>query len=309
MKMNQLLENTLLIALSLAAFSAGANGQEKGQDSTGLKIKVMTYNIKFASPKFEPSWAVRRDWQVDMVNKYQPDIIGTQEGLKGQIDFLMDELPEYVIVGEGRKGSDADEHMAIFFRRDKFRLREMGTFQLSGTPDVLGSGPEVNPRIVTWARLALITRPEEGKVSPYSEDYRGHWDDSQEFYVFNTHFFTRKSGYDMAKVNSAKLIMERIYAFDRFGEWTKDRPVFLLGDFNAQPGGDVHRTFVGDGVSDSPFLLKDSAQPGQGIDWILYKGNVKALNYEKVEYNVDGEYPSDHKPVVVDFQLIDRKAK
>jgi len=28
-----------------------------------------------------------------------------------------------------------------------------------------------------------------------------------------------------------------------------------------------------------------------------------------VEYNVDGEYPSDHKPVVVDFQLIDRKAK
>jgi len=114
---------------------------------------------------------------------------------------------------------------------------------------------------------------------------------------------------DLGCYGQAKIQTPNIDAFDRFGEWTKDRPVFLLGDFNVQPGGDVHRTFVGDGVSDSPFLLKDSAQPGQGIDWILYKGNVKALNYEKVEYNVDGEYPSDHKPVVVDFQLIDRKAK
>jgi len=240
-----------------------------------------------------------------MIKDYAPDIIGTQEGLKGQIDFLMDELTDYVVVGEGRKGGDADEHMAIFFRRDKFRLREMGTFQLSETPEVLGSGPGVNPRIVTWARLAFINRPTDGEESSYPENYRGHWSDTQEFYVFNTHFFTRKSGYNLAKLNSAKLIMERINAFNRFGEWTKDRPVFLIGDFNARPGGDVHRIFVGNGELDNPLLLKDSAPPRQEIDWILYKGNVKALHYEKVDYNVNGVYPSDHKPIVVDFQLIE----
>ena len=27
-------------------------------------IKLMTYNLKFASPKFEPPWEVRRDMQV-----------------------------------------------------------------------------------------------------------------------------------------------------------------------------------------------------------------------------------------------------
>jgi len=269
-------------------------------------IKVMTYNLKFASPTFKPAWSVRREWQVALIKKYAPDIIGTQEGLKEQIDFLMDHLTDYVVIGEGRKGGDDDEHMAIFFRRDRFRLREMGTFQLSETPEVLGSGPEINPRIVTWARLAIINRPADGKTSPYPEDYRGHWEDSHEFYVFNTHFLTSSSGYDLAKLNSAKLIMERINAFNRFGEWTKERPVFLLGDFNARPGGEVYKTFVGDEKSDDPVLLKDSVKGGRGIDWILYKGNVDVFDYEKVDYNVDGVYPSDHKPVFVKFQILDK---
>jgi endonuclease/exonuclease/phosphatase (EEP) superfamily protein YafD len=100
--------------------------------------------------------------------------------------------------------------------------------------------------------------------------------------------------------------MERIHARNRFGEWTKDRPVFLMGDFNARPGGDVYRTFVGDGSSDDPVLLKDSFEGGRGIDWILYKGNVKVLYYENVDYNVDGAYPSDHKPIFVEFQILDK---
>ncbi len=273
--------------------------------SEGHTLTIMSYNLKFASPTFKPAWSVRRDWQVDLINHYGPDIIGTQEGLKEQIDFLMNKLTDYVVIGEGRKGGDDDEHMAIFFKRDKFRLREMGSFQLSETPEILGSGPEVNPRIVTWARLAFINHSADGETSPYPEDYRGHWENTQEFYVFNTHFFTSGSGYHLAKLNSAKLIMERINAFNRFGEWTKDRPVFLLGDFNSRPGSEVYRTFVGDGNSDNPDLLKDSIKGGRGIDWILYKGNVNILDYEQVDYNVNGVYPSDHKPIFVQFQFLE----
>ena len=279
--------------------------KNKVQGQEGKIISLMSYNLKYASPTFKPEWSVRRDWQVDLINKYGPDIIGTQEGLKDQIDFLMDNLTDYVVVGEGRKGGDDDEHMAIFFRRDKFRLREMGTFQLSETPEILGSGPEINPRIVTWARLAFINKPVDGKTSPYPMDYRGHWDNTQEFYIFNTHFFTSGSGYNLAKLNSAKLIMERINAFNRFGEWTKDRPVFLLGDFNSRPGSEVYKTFVGDGKSDSPLLLKDSIKGGRGIDWILYKGNVNVLHYQRVDYNVDGVYPSDHEPIFVKLKILD----
>jgi endonuclease/exonuclease/phosphatase (EEP) superfamily protein YafD len=45
---------------------------------------------------------------------------------------------------------------------------------------------------------------------------------------------------------------------------------------------------------------------GEGIDWILYKGNVKVLHHEKVDYNVDGVHPSDHKPIFVEFQILDK---
>ena len=294
---------TVIVVLLTSGAIVNAQG-DRDQGPGRPTIKVMTYNLKFASPTFKPAWSVRREWQVDLIKKYRPDIIGTQEGLKEQVDFLMDALTDYVVIGEGRKGGDDDEHMAIFFRRDRFRLREMGTFQLSETPEVLGSGPRVNPRIVTWARLAIINRPAEGQASPYPMDYRDHWENTQEFYVFNTHFFTRNR--DLAKLNSAKLIMERINAFNRFGEWTKERPVFLMGDFNARPGGDVYRTFVGEEGADDPRLLKDSIKGGRGIDWILYKGNVNVLHYEKVDYNVDGVYPSDHKPVLVEFQVRDK---
>lgn len=80
------------------------------QDSRekGKIVTLMAYNLKFANPMFKPSWEVRRDMQVDMIQQYSPDVIGTQKGLKGQIDYLMEQLPDYVVIGEGGKGGDAD---------------------------------------------------------------------------------------------------------------------------------------------------------------------------------------------------------
>ena len=275
-----------------------------GKNDPGVTLKMMTYNLKFASPSYKPSWEVRRDMQIDMIQKYDPDIIGTQEGLKEQIDYLADHLPEYVVIGEGRKGGDDDEHMAIFIRRDKFRLREMQSFQLSETPEIIGSGPEVNPRMVTWVRLALINRPAKGEESSYPQDYRGHWENTREFYVFNTHYFNGRKD-SLARLNASKLILKRINALNRFGSWTPERPVFLMGDFNCRPGSPPYNVLVGDKNSTDPDLLKNSFEDQNKIDWILYKGALKVLKYEVVDYNVNGAYPSDHKPIYVEFELPD----
>jgi endonuclease/exonuclease/phosphatase family metal-dependent hydrolase len=268
-------------------------------------IKLMTYNLKFASPDFKPSWEVRRDMQIDMIRKYAPDVIGTQEGLKEQIDYLADHLPEYVVVGEGRKGGDDDEHMSIFFRRDKFRLREMQSFQLSETPEIIGSGPSVNPRMVSWLRLAFVNRPKEGEKSTYPQDYRGHWENAKEFYVFNTHYFNGRID-TLARLNASKLILKKVSALNRFGSWTPERPVFLMGDFNCRPGSAPYKVLVGDKNSTDPDLLKNSFEDPAKIDWILYKGAVKVVNYEEVNYNVDGVYPSDHKPILVEVEILDK---
>jgi len=289
----------IFCSVFLNQFVSGQTIKNTGNQANTLKL--MTYNLKFASPSFKPSWKERRDMQIDLIRKYNPDIIGTQEGLKEQIDYLADHLPEYIVIGEGRKGGDDDEHMAIFIKKDKFRLREMHSFQLSETPEIIGSGPEVNPRMVTWVRLALINRPKEGAESLHPEDYRGHWENSQEFYVFNTHFFNGPM--PMARLNASRLILERINDLNRFGEWTPERPVFLVGDFNCRPGSAPYNILVGDKNSANPDLLKNSFEDETKIDWILYKGAVKVLKYEVVDYNVNGVYPSDHKPVYVEFEM------
>jgi hypothetical protein len=192
--------------------------------------------------------------------------------------------------------------MAIFFRRDKFRLREMQSFQLSATPEIIGSGPEVNPRMVTWARLALTNRPKEGEKSAYPQDYRGHWDNNREIYVFNTHYFNGPDA-ALSKLNASRLILKRINALNRFGEWEAERPLFLMGDFNCRPGTPPYRILVGDKNSTDPDLLKNTFEDVNKIDWILYKGNVNVLKYEEVTYNVNGVYPSDHKPIYVEVEL------
>lgn len=265
-------------------------------------ITLMTYNLKFASPAFEPAWEVRRDMQVDMIKKYQPDIIGTQEGLKGQIDYLAKQLPEYEVIGEGRQGGDDDEHMAIFYKRDKFRLRQLNSFALSKTPGIIGSGPAVNPRMVTWARFALINIPAKDNNGTYPQDYRGHWQHTSEFYVFNTHFFNGTID-TLARFNAAKLIKEKISDLNRFGSWAPDRPVFLMGDFNCRPGSKPYNTLVADKRSGDDNKFRNSFVDRNKIDWILYKGNAKVLKYEDVDYNVKGAYPSDHKPIYVEFEI------
>jgi len=69
----------------------------------------------------------------------------------------------------------------------------------------------------------------------------------------------------MAKLNSTILIMKRISALYGFGEGTKNRPIFLTGDFNSRPGSTVYKTFVGEENSNNPLLLNDSKEGDSGI--------------------------------------------
>ena len=296
---------SLILFFSVCLIQFVVGQPDKTNTDSGKTLKLMTYNLKFASPDYKPSWDIRREMQVELIRKYNPDIIGTQEGLKEQVDWLADHLPEYVVVGEGRKGGDDDEHMAIFYKRDKFRLREMQSFQLSETPEIIGSGPEVNPRMVTWMRLAFINRPGDGEKSQHPQDYRGHWENTKEFYVFNTHYFNGRID-TLARLNASKLILKRVTALNRFGSWMPDRPVFLMGDFNCRPGSAPYQVLVGDKNSDDPDLFKNSFEDRNKIDWILYKGAVKVLKYEDVDFNLKGVYPSDHKPIFVEFEVQDK---
>ena len=92
-------------------------------------LAVMTYNLRYASPTPPNAWPQRRPLMRELMQQVTPDVIGTQEGLYGQIKDLATDLPDYEWVGTGRDGGSRGEFMAVFFRRhasNRWRLITSG---------------------------------------------------------------------------------------------------------------------------------------------------------------------------------------
>lgn len=258
-----------------------------------VELTVMTYNLRYASETPPNAWTQRRPLMKACLEAAQPDLIGTQEGLYGQLKDLAADLPAYDWIGTGRDGGSRGEFMAIFYRRARFEPLEYDHFWLSDTPEVIASSTwgNTNRRMVTWVRF----RDRESGA---------------EFYFWNTHLDHALQG---AREKAARLIRERVQAL-------KTRlPVLLVGDFNAVAGANpVYDLLVREGgFQDTWTLARERrnadyntfngfAPPkreGQRIDWILVRGEAEVEWSEIVIFARDGQFPSDHFPVVARLRL------
>lgn len=270
----------LVFGLWIAALSAGAADE----------LVVMTYNLRYASDKGANAWPDRRPVMKAAIDAYAPDLIGTQEGLYGQLkDFAVDQ-PKYEWIGTGRDGGSRGEFMAIFYRRDRFEPLEYDHFWLSDTPDVIGSSTwgNTNRRMVTWVR------------------FRDRRNNNQEFYFWNTHL---DHALQPAREKGAELIRRRVEALKQ-----PQLPVLLVGDFNAVSGenpaydllrkddffrdtwhlaGERRNEDVNSFNNFDPLVRK-----GQRIDWILVRGDATIRASEVVTFQRNNQWPSDHFPVV-----------
>ena len=248
-------------------------------------LRVMTFNVRFPSPEDGNNvWENRKHILVDTIRKYQPDVLGTQELFFTQGSYIADELPEYAWFGISRRGNHDNEHMGIFYKRDRLFVVESGNFWLSETPRKAASMSwNVSlPRMVTWARF----RDRDGEG----------------FYLYNTHFPHRQQD-AAARVECARVIVEdlrrRVPAFDN---------LIVMGDFNAAADSEVHDILGADLVDawesgeersgpETTLTRWSGNREGRRIDWILYRGNWRAISVETVDFNHEGRYPSDHYPV------------
>jgi endonuclease/exonuclease/phosphatase family metal-dependent hydrolase len=249
---------------------------------------VMTFNLRYASPQGSNSWPARRPVMRDCIRQAAPDLIGTQEGLYAQLRDLAGDLPEYEWIGLGRDGGSRGEFMAIFYRKDRLEPLEYDHFWLSDTPDVVGSATwgNTNRRMVTWVKF---------------EDRPG----GRQFYFWNTHLDHQVQP---AREKAAELIRQRVLGLKT------ELPVLLVGDFNATAGvNPAYHTLVNadtfaDTFKTAPehrgetvktFHNFRGPQPGDDrIDWILSCGPVVAEAVQIVTFSRDGQFPSDHFPVV-----------
>jgi endonuclease/exonuclease/phosphatase family metal-dependent hydrolase len=285
--LNHLFFPISIFAASFAALLTDATTSLTPQ-TDGVAVCVMTFNLRYASPKPPNSWPERRPIMRNCIRKVSPDIVGTQEGLYGQLKDLAGDLPEYDWIGTGRDGGSRGEFMAVFYRRDRFEPMEFDHFWLSDTPLAVGSATWGNTsrRMVTWIRF---------------RDRRS----GREFYFWDTHL---DNAVEQAREKGAELIVERA------AEFKTSLPLLLVGDFNtpAEAGKPFEILVKRGGFQDTWTLARERVneklntfhgynrpnENGSRIDWILSRGMVSVDRTEIVTYMENGQLPSDHFPVV-----------
>ncbi len=278
----------LLSWLPLLAASLPAAPARAADAAPPLALRVMTFNLRFASAQPPHAWPERRPIMQHLIEHEAPDVIGTQEGLYNQLRDMAADLPAYDWIGLGREGGSRGEFMAVFFRRERFEPVAFDHFWLSATPGVIGSATWGNHyrRMVTWVRLR--------------ERATG-----REFEFWNTHF---DHEVEVARQKSAALLRERLAAV------APAVPLLLVGDFNCVAGKSVAYDVLSKetGLTDTWLAAATRVNEGlntfhnyelpkhdgERIDWILARRPAAVGGAAIVTYDEDGRTPSDHFPVV-----------
>jgi endonuclease/exonuclease/phosphatase family metal-dependent hydrolase len=271
-----------------------------------VSLNIMTFNIRYDNPADkENRWDLRKELVKEIITNNNPDVIGLQEALKNQIDYLTSSLEDYDFVGVGRDdGISKGEYAAILYRKSKFDVVQSGNFWFSSTPDKSGSrswGNKVT-RICTWARFI----DKETSIP---------------FYVYNVHLDHESQN---SREKSVILLTQKI----------RDRAVYdpfiVTGDFNTNAKSVAAQYMMGkapignkvDGLYINPVYMMDTyrlknpvekevgtfnefkgKKDGDKIDFIFTCLDNTTLESGIDRTEKDGKCPSDHYPVTAKMKV------
>ncbi len=246
------------------------------------EIRIISFNIRCG--EFEE----RGETVPRLIGEYMPDSVGIQECTYDWYKTLKRLLPEYQFVGVGRDTGDLSENCgeisAVLFRKDKYTLKDSGTFWLSETPDEVSRGWDgACNRICTYA---VLENKETGKTYAHVNTHLDH-----------IGVFARKNGVD--------LVTRKALSFDV--------PTVLTGDFNFKKGTDLYTQLTATGLRDTQDLATDTmngktyhgyngGEDGTPIDFILVNDKVESVSrYKIVRDLINDWYTSDHYPIYADM--------
>ena len=252
---------------------------------------IISYNIRYDNNwDVENSWKIRRMKISQKLIQYSPSIVGIQEGLLNQVQYIDSSLINYDYVGVGRDdGKEKGEFCAIYFDTTRYVLLKNSTIWLSETPDTISVGWDAAlERICTYGLFKdRITR--------------------KAFWVFNTHF--DHIGI-IAREKSSELILKKINKINR-----QFLPVILMGDFNSIPNSPPVKEIITE-LSDALQISMEKLHGPRGtfngfnedlpieqrIDYI-FTNKLKVLSYTHINDRLDNNrHISDHLPVMIKIQ-------
>jgi endonuclease/exonuclease/phosphatase family metal-dependent hydrolase len=254
-------------------------------------VRVMSFNIRYGTASDgENHWDKRKEFLLATIKAFDPDLLGTQETLGFQRDYLAAQLPGYEVLGVGRDdGKEKGEMTALYFKRDRFEKLDGGHFWLSETPEIVASKSwdAALTRMVTWVKLRDRRQPK-----------------AKSLMFFNTHFDHRGG---QARLESARLLRRRV------AEAAKTHRVIVTGDFNAGEESEPYRAFfTGDDLLADTFRVsnpirtmdegtfsgfKAASVQGPRIDWIGVSRDWQVVKAQINRTARDGRTPSDHFPM------------
>lgn len=253
--------------------------------NAGSPLNLATFNIRYDNARDGVNaWPNRREWVRELIDYHDLHIIGVQEALAHQIEFLAQ--GRFAFVGIGRDdGKKAGEFAPILYDQKRFERLTDQTFWLSETPEKPSRGWDAAlNRICTWIQL-------RDRVTGRS------------FFVFNTHFDHRGV---VAREKSAELLLKQAETI------AGQSPFFITGDFNLDTESVPIRTLgtvlrnahdVSETKPYGPtgtFNGFDFQNPPTGpIDHIFVNRPVRVLKYAVLPDNWNHRYPSDHLPVAI----------
>lgn len=256
-------------------------------------LNLMTYNIRLElKSDGENQWDNRKAVMAGQIKFYAPDILGIQEAMPSQVNYLDSSLTGYKHIGVAREGEGKGEASSIFYNSNRLAVLQQHTFWLSQTPDSISKG---------WDAAYL-------RVCTYGLFKDKHT--KKQFWVFNTHLDNTGS---VAREKSVELILQKIKQVN-----TKNLPVFFTGDFNAMPDNGVivnlkkEMNDARDIALEKPFGPSGTFNGFEFnkpvtmlIDYIFISkaAKVAVVKYAVLSDSYDLKYPSDHLPVFVQLNF------
>lgn len=261
------------------------------------ELRVFSFNIWTdgradggASSGNPRCFAVRREIIKEKLPAYAPDIVGFQETMPPQRQWLIDNFPDYQVCGLGRNADLLGESNVIMFKKDKFDLLDLNMFWLSDTPGTPGTRFMTDqsdcPRICVAATLRCR---ETGKM----------------FRHYNTHL---DHVGPIAMAQGITVILNRMA--EDYKKWPM--PVILTGDMNATPDSPVIKSILaftgaGEKMEDKTasagftFHGNNPEKTQIKIDYVFT--NLPATEAMKMTDEKDGITVSDHYPVGAVLEL------
>ena len=251
-------------------------------------ITILSQNMRYADDEGGNSIDERNKRFKQLLAKYDPDIIGTQETTRKWYNIFNTQLKdEYGLVGCSRDGRNATsgEWSAILYRLERFELLDSDTFWLSDTPEVTSVVPgSLCNRICTWA---LLKDKQTGKTILMANTHLDHGTD---------------------EVRDAQSMILINYLSRKFSKY----PFFITGDFNFLPNSTAYKTINKHllDAHDEAIVDKSTIQytfHGYGnsqkeIDFCFFNEKSTAISYYIANDDYGG-YVSDHYGVVTKFTI------